>query len=618
MNRYFVLLRDWKINVKTVFGVIAFSIFMFPGLVTALQTALVRTSGGEVYQIHFSTQDSAQNPIKDFSIYDARGRVKICLDWYEKEGEAGQRWRPVAAELWAAAELLARTPRRTRVYNTSALVNSFNEAAEVLMPSIKDEVEKTVVSEIVSEAASHTPLQHLNIIPKGHPVASIAMPANFIAKLGVKEIKMRRLLYAYWLAAGYAETAIQLQTQANQRAQRLWNAIDANQVVDIFGGDLNLDGETGRVQGKVGIDGPLRLRLVAEVYQETAEKAAALGVDLAENKGAWTNWLVGLTGVGGILQLLEEVGGALETKGALQQLYDSIGYEIGWSLRRNVEGVYDSAYSFYKGGFCEPGVDVLVYSGDNTVDEGSGFTYTVVLKTQPDRNVTVNVSSDNTDVIVSPTSRIFTPKNWYVPKTFKVRTLADTDRVDDRGHIKHAVRGYGNITSANEVLVIIVDRDPVIVGELPEQTPQPPDSNLRVGDAIIVQNTLDIGLNIRGGAGTAWNSKGRAFDGATGTITGGPVSKNGYTWWKVRWNASNSVVWTNRPASDQGWSIEFLPEEGVSLIASMPDFPDLAVESSWVNKSSLVLGRRLYAFYYGQKRRNRAVHCHKGPLLPIC
>ena len=238
--------------------------------------------------------------------------------------------------------------------------------------------------------------------------------------------------------------------------------------------------------------------------------------------------------------------------------------------------------------------------------------------------------------------------------------------------IKHAVNGYGSITSAREILVIVVDRDKVIIGELPEQTlamgvsseldlskyfrdpdgdtikytvtvsdksvvtmrvigtrltiipkrtgrtkmtvwataragaqsqtwkqhafvtvkqtTQPPASNLRVGDAIIVQNTLDIGLNIRGGAGTAWNIKGKAFDGATGSITDGPVSKNGYTWWKVQWNASNSVVWTNRPVSNQGWSVETLPEESVRLIVPMPKFPDLVVESPRVNKNTLVPG----------------------------
>ena len=81
---------------------------------------------------------------------------------------------------------------------------------------------------------------------------------------------------------------------------------------------------------------------------------------------------------------------------------------------------------------------------------------------------------------------------------------------------------------------------------------------LRVGDAVFAQNTVGGGLNglrVRRGAGTGFDQIGGVWDGATGTITNGPRTANGYTWWKVRWNASNKVACDENPC--EGWSVEF-------------------------------------------------------------
>ena len=93
---------------------------------------------------------------------------------------------------------------------------------------------------------------------------------------------------------------------------------------------------------------------------------------------------------------------------------------------------------------------------------------------------------------------------------------------------------------------------------------QPP--GLAIGDSIFVQNTVGGGLNglrVRNGAGTGFSQIGGVWDGATGTITDGPRAANGYTWWKVRWNASNKVRCDENPC--EGWSVEFF--NGIRLIS---------------------------------------------------
>ena len=65
-----------------------------------------------------------------------------------------------------------------------------------------------------------------------------------------------------------------------------------------------------------------------------------------------------------------------------------------------------------------PGVTVAPTS--LTVGEGSTDTYTVVLNTLPTGNVMVDISSNNTDVTVSPSSLTFTAGNWNSTQTVTV------------------------------------------------------------------------------------------------------------------------------------------------------------------------------------------------------
>ena len=469
------MLQDWKANLRTVVGGLTFFyfIFMFPGLVAALQTALVRTSDGDVYQIRFRNR----NPIRgiyylgdfvdDFSIYDRAGRVRLCPSNDEK----------VTWELYTAARILAKTPRNTRVFNTSALVAALEQAVEDQDLTPKKILEKELVGEIKGEIQSHTFLKSLNVVPKSGPIAVIEIPATLISKLGNLEIKIRRLLYAFWIASGHANTAIALQEAANQRAAELWDSVNAGRVIDIFGGDLNVDIESSGISGNVSVDGPLRLRLAAEVYQENAERAAELGTDLGKSENAWRSWLVGLTGIGDILQLLASPISAHQLKNALENLEDSSGDKIASSMRLNIERIYDSAASnLNRYGFCSPRLEFNWRYFD--VYEGYSLTYTVALSSPTDSVTTVAISSDNSDATVSPDMLTFSPGDWYKPKRVMLHAAEDADNVNDRVSLSHNVSGYGD-NLIGEVGFDIIDRKG---NEFPESVGRIPPLSLPLGD----------------------------------------------------------------------------------------------------------------------------------------
>jgi hypothetical protein len=105
-----IMSQVWKTTARTVVGI--FSLFaivlILPRPVAALQTALVRTSDGSVYQIRFLNNDSRDigDFIDDFSIYNQTGDIELCPGNDES----------VTWELYTAARVLASTPRRTPIY----------------------------------------------------------------------------------------------------------------------------------------------------------------------------------------------------------------------------------------------------------------------------------------------------------------------------------------------------------------------------------------------------------------------------------------------------------------------------------------------------------------------
>ncbi len=93
-----------------------------------------------------------------------------------------------------------------------------------------------------------------------------------------------------------------------------------------------------------------------------------------------------------------------------------------------------------------------------TMNEGSDTVYTVVLLSDPGSNVTVTPTSDNGDVTVSGVLT-FTAANWNTAQTITVAAAEDADANADTATIRHAVGGYGDMTTARAVTVAVVDND---------------------------------------------------------------------------------------------------------------------------------------------------------------
>ena len=81
--------------------------------------------------------------------------------------------------------------------------------------------------------------------------------------------------------------------------------------------------------------------------------------------------------------------------------------------------------------------EVTVPLWDQTFDEGSSGTYAVRLGQQPTADVTVAITSDNTDVTVSPASLTFTPDNWNSRQTVTMNAAEDTDHNYDTATLTH-------------------------------------------------------------------------------------------------------------------------------------------------------------------------------------
>ena len=96
-----------------------------------------------------------------------------------------------------------------------------------------------------------------------------------------------------------------------------------------------------------------------------------------------------------------------------------------------------------------------VDAGDAVTNTGE---YEVVLASPPTGDVTVTVSGEQaSDFTVSPTTLTFTTTNWYVAQEVTVTAVDDTDReaFEEEFTLTHAVSGYGTVTSASNVTVVI-------------------------------------------------------------------------------------------------------------------------------------------------------------------
>jgi subtilisin-like proprotein convertase family protein len=110
-----------------------------------------------------------------------------------------------------------------------------------------------------------------------------------------------------------------------------------------------------------------------------------------------------------------------------------------------------------------PGVTVTPTSGLTTTEAGGTATFTVVLNTQPDADVTIPLaSSDTTEGTASPASLRFTRSNWYAPQTVTVRGVDDTLRDGDvvyKIELRPPQSPDGNYSALDPADVAVTNKD---------------------------------------------------------------------------------------------------------------------------------------------------------------
>ena len=89
--------------------------------------------------------------------------------------------------------------------------------------------------------------------------------------------------------------------------------------------------------------------------------------------------------------------------------------------------------------------------------EGSSGSYTIRLNDLPTGNVTVTITSTNTEVTTSPGALTFSNSDWTTAQTVTVTAGQDTDSVADTASISHTISGYRGVTTAPSVRVTVTD-----------------------------------------------------------------------------------------------------------------------------------------------------------------
>ena len=102
---------------------------------------------------------------------------------------------------------------------------------------------------------------------------------------------------------------------------------------------------------------------------------------------------------------------------------------------------------------------VMVSPTSLTITEGGNSTYTVELNTQPSGEVTVAISSNNTDVTASPSPLTFTTTTWNTAQTVTVTAGQDADAANDTAALTHDPSGADYASVSNAILAVTVTDD---------------------------------------------------------------------------------------------------------------------------------------------------------------
>ena len=129
----------------------------------------------------------------------------------------------------------------------------------------------------------------------------------------------------------------------------------------------------------------------------------------------------------------------------------------------------------------------------------------------------------------------------------------------------YAIQTIPVIVYTNRATIV---RPPTPATFTPPATSNPAVEGLRKGVSVITQLDPGFTLNIRTEPGTNSDIVDVLGSGVTGTLIDGPRKNGGFTWWKVRWDASRL----------EGWSVE--ADRGQILFRRPPDLKILSLKAS--------------------------------------
>ena len=682
-----VLSQIWKLKTKSVFGILSLLLLMLvlTGTAEAQQTALVRASNGVVYQIRFQTRDVTQDDfdvgdfVNDFSIYDETGQTELCLPTDDA----------VTWELYTAARVLAVTQRETPIFDDSSLADALNQAMiDLGIETVEEEI-KDLYLLVIDDIIQDTALENLDITAAlTLPAKVITTSTSIITKYANYELKYQRLFNAGSLAQRYANTAIQLQLLANQRASELWDAISAGEVFDISESAFEINENTIDISEDIGLFDPVHLRIVAQVYEKYAKEAVSVVTTLGTETDSFSldditvpiiEFVASLFPTGAIIGYLSTAGEVNREKQILELLNSKLTDEITGLFQERLQSVYNEAASdLFHYGFCMPdsltieNIELRIGNAPILKDIASNFNnpdgdeldlslhstneniadikwilfrpdgeleFRSFLEIRPKipgtTEVTVTATFPNKlairltfTVIVTEQAPFEAPEpvraidpisltleggattvdveqnfNATNPLTFSADSIPSgivttsvsgtiitiTPVSPGPATVEVTARDTVNtsLTAIQTIPVLVRQSQATIVRPAntdpiwrPVTSSNPRAEGLRKDVSVIVDGLASGNiLNVRNGAGTNYQDIGDVTNGDYGTITDGPRSANGFTWWEIDWDTERL----------DGWSAEVVG--GVQLLFRRP--PDLEIRDLDVSDSEVAPGEEI-------------------------
>ena len=144
------------------------------------------------------------------------------------------------------------------------------------------------------------------------------------------------------------------------------------------------------------------------------------------------------------------------------------------------------------------------------IAQGTSRTYTVVLNTKPDDDVTVTISGGPTGTTASPGSLIFTPNNWFTARTVRVHAAADA--TVGMGNVANTVSSSSSDYGADQSADVVVD---VLDADAPGVAVNPTSLSIKEGGSdsytmvLTKAPTASVYVDISGASGDVRVSRSR-------------------------------------------------------------------------------------------------------------